>query len=102
MRPPIGERERRPPMRVIDRVGGRYDVEEAEFGRVYRWCPECVVIECDCGERITLTGSVTICQCGTDHAAVVREGLADLRRPEGEAAHPWRSWRSSGDSGLPF
>jgi len=37
-------------VRVIERSGGRYEVQEVEFGRVYKWSPECVVIECDCGE----------------------------------------------------
>ena len=37
-------------------------VQEVEFGRVYKWCPEYVVIECDCGERLSLTGSTTVCK----------------------------------------
>jgi hypothetical protein len=69
------------------------------FGKVYRWYPERVVVECECGEELTLTVSATACGCGADHAAVVREALAGLRRPEGEAAHPWRS---PADTGLHF
>lgn len=88
-------------MQVIERVVGHYDVREVEFGRIYRWCPECVVVECDCGERLTLTDSTTICECGADHAAVVCGGLVD-RRSGDEAVRPWRSWRSSEDTGIPF
>lgn len=44
-------------VRVIDRVGGRYDVRKAEFDEVHGRRTEGVVIECDCGERIVLTGS---------------------------------------------
>ncbi len=31
-------------VRIIERVAGRYDVREMEWGRVYRWCPERVVL----------------------------------------------------------
>ncbi len=41
---PIGER-RLVVVRIIERVAGRYDVREMELGRVYRWCPERVVLE---------------------------------------------------------
>ena len=77
-------------MQVIERTEGHYDVEEVEFGTVYRWCPECVVIECDCGERPTLTRLETTCGgCGADHATPVREEL-DAQQLEDETAHPWR------------
>ncbi len=77
-------------MQIIDRTEGHYDVREVEFGTVYRWCPDCVLVECDCGERLTLTGSETTCVwCGTDHASIVRGKLA-ARRPKDENAHPWR------------
>ena len=59
---------------VIRHTQGHYEVQEMEFGRVYKWYPECVVIECDCGERLSLTGSTTVCKCGADYAALVREG----------------------------
>jgi hypothetical protein len=48
-------------MEVIKRTEGRYDTHELEFGTVYRWCPGCIVVECDCGERPTLAASTTIC-----------------------------------------
>ncbi len=90
-------------VRIVERVAGRYDVQEVELGRVYRWCPKRVVLECDCGERLPLTGSMTTRGgCGADHAAVVREELAAQWPERGEDAHPWRSWRSSGDTGIPF
>jgi hypothetical protein len=89
-------------VRVLERAQGRYEAQDLEFGKVYRWCPERVMVECDCGERLTLTASRTACGCGADHAAFVREALAILRQPGDEAAHPWRSWCSSKDSGIPF
>ncbi len=39
-------------MARIERIGGNYEVEELEFGLVYRWRPERFVVECDCGERM--------------------------------------------------
>jgi hypothetical protein len=74
---------------VIERTEGRYDTYEVEFGTVYRWCPECVVVECDCGERPTLTASMTICSgCGADHVAAVQE--LNTRQLTDETVHPWR------------
>ena len=34
---------------AIERTGGHYEVQEVDFGRVYRWCPERVVAESGCG-----------------------------------------------------
>jgi hypothetical protein len=77
-------------MQVIERTEGHYDVEEVEFGTLYRWCPECVVVACDCGERLTLTRSETTCErCGVDHATSVRRELAACQ-PREEIVHPWR------------
>jgi hypothetical protein len=43
-------------MLVIESIAGYYEAEEVAFGVVYKWCPERVVIECDCGERQAFTG----------------------------------------------
>ena len=74
---------------IVERNAGRYEVQEVEFGRVYKWRPERVVVECDCGDRAALTLSAPVCRCGADHTAIVREELADLS-PEDETLHPWR------------
>jgi len=50
-----GEERRAPAMEAIECTRGHYEVQEVDFGTVYRWCPECVVVECDCGQRTTLT-----------------------------------------------
>jgi hypothetical protein len=88
-------------VRVIERTEAHYDVREVEFGMVYRWCPECVVIECECGERPTLTGSITTCECGADHTDLVNKELA-ARRLEEEAAHPWRYAGDRENAGIPY
>ena len=88
-------------MQVIERNEGHYDVQEVQFGTVYRWCPECIVVECDCGERLTLTYSESTCpECGADHAFIVREELA-ARRVGDETIHPWHYAEDRQELGLP-
>jgi hypothetical protein len=74
---------------VIERAPARYEVEEAEYGKVYKWQPETVVVECVCGEETTLTPSDTACEeCGTEHKRLVRENLPDLQPQSDERVHP--------------
>ena len=87
--------------KVIERAHARYEVEEVEYGKVYSWNPESVVVECGCGEKVSLTDSETVCkECGAEHKGLVRENLP-ARQPQGdEYIHPWRY---SGDGGaLPY
>lgn len=74
-----------------------------EFGRVYKWCPERVVVDCDCGKRLALIASSTaVCRrCGADHAATLRAELAAERLGE-EALHPWRYAGDREGAGIPF
>jgi hypothetical protein len=81
---------------VIECIEGHYEVEETSYGRAYVWRPEHVVVECDCGERLILSASETVCRCGADHAAMVKEELASRKVSDG-ASHPWEAeyqeWR---------
>ncbi len=86
---------------ILERTEGHYDVQEVEFGMVYRWCPESVVVECDCGERPTLTSSSITCECGADYAAIVWEEFTARRPEDDELAHPWRSLHYFAATGLP-
>ncbi len=88
-------------MQVIEHTEGHYDVQEVQFGTVYRWCPECVVVECYCGQSPTLTHSQSTCpECGADHVAIVREELA-ARRVGDETIHPWHYAENRQEVGLP-
>jgi hypothetical protein len=84
---------------VIECIEGHYEVEETSYGHAYTWRPEHVVVECDCGERVVLTASETVCSCGADHAALVWESLASQKAP-----HPWDAeygeWRKKQDEYL--
>jgi hypothetical protein len=95
-------------VQIIEHLAAHYDVQElGEFARVYRWCPESVVLECACGKRATrkrldLLASVSTCECGTDNTAYIRGELATQLMDEDEATrHPWRHWHSCEDAGIP-
>ncbi len=90
--------------KITDRARAGYEVEDVEYGKVYRWQPESVVVECGCGEEVSLTHSETICQeCGAEHTGLVREDLSE-RQPQGDGdVHPWRYTEVDEDNGaLPY
>jgi hypothetical protein len=84
--------------KVIERLDAHYEVQDVEMGKVYRWHPESVVVECECGHERTLTASSkhSCDECGADHGPLLEEVLE--ARPGEEANeeayhHPWRSLR---------
>ena len=97
-------------MQIIERLAEHYDTQEMAFGRLYRWCPECVVVECKCGKSKTLTRSDLIeaepeCECGMDHTASVREEVVLKKLVDEDYEnhhHPWRYWHITKDTGIPF
>jgi hypothetical protein len=101
----IGEEREKgePTMKVVERVQPHYEVQEMEFGKVYKWRPERVVVECQCGQRLSLTASTTssCVECGTDHTIAVKEASTDGWQSD-ENLHPWRYSEESEDIGLPF
>ena len=90
--------------KIIERARARYEVEDVEYGKVYRWQPETVVVECGCGEEASLTLSEAVCEeCGTEHTGLVRENLPDLQPQGDEDVHPWRYTEYDKDyEGLPY
>ena len=81
-------------VKVLECVGEHYEFQEVQRARVYRWCPATITLECECGERPTLTLSRTTCVgCGADHTDVIAEVL-ETRMEEDEGHHPWRFLRS--------
>ena len=98
-------------MKVIERITEHYDVWEVEggLGRAYKWRPEMVVVECDCGRRSTHKRAELIvegfdCECGRDNAASIREEVViGLLEEDYESRHhPWRYWHPPKDAGVPF
>ena len=96
--------------KVIERVQPRYEVQEVELGMVYKWRPERIVVECRCGQRLSLTASATSCtECATDHQLAVKEASKMDGCQSDQTLHPWRYHSSSSseedreeDDGLPF
>ena len=90
---------------MVERIKGRYDVQEVEFGRVYCWCPERVVAECGCGAKTILTiltaSSATCRRCGTDLAPTIPEEPS-IGQPDAETLHPWRYEEDREGAGLPW
>ena len=88
---------------MIECTEGHYEVQKTSYGEAYVWCPESVLVECDCGERPLLSVSGTLCRCGADHETLVREELASRRSSE-EGLHPWDEeyyeWRMKQDEYL--
>ena len=81
-------------VRVLECVGAHCEVLDVQRARVYSWRPATIVLECECGERPTLTSSrITCVGCGADHTDVIREVL-ETRMEEDGGDHPWRSLRS--------
>jgi hypothetical protein len=88
---------------TVERAGGYYEVQEVEFGRVYIWRPEHVVVECECGESLSLTRFKTTCRwCEVDHAATVWKELSSRGQPSEEVLHPWRYAREREGVEIPF
>jgi hypothetical protein len=90
--------------KVIECAQARYEVQDVELGKVYKWRPERIVIECLCGQRLSLTASKTTCvECGTDHELAVKEALTEGHQSD-QILHPWRYYYSEDREGasLPF
>lgn len=82
-------------MQVIERERGHYEVLEVPYGKVYHWCPERIVLACDCGKTLTWMGSTARCVCGASYSDVAEESG---ERPDGGGVyHPWleeyEEWR---------
>src|SRR5215203_1622709 len=76
---------------VVERVQAHYESSEVPFGKVYEWHPAYVVIECECGEKVTLRAT-TIPTCGCCGAAL-GTFVYEIREREGrlpdKLSHPW-------------
>ncbi len=90
--------------KVIERARAGYEIEEVEYGKVYRWQPETVVVKCECGEETTLTPSEAACEeCGAEHMRLIQEDLSDLQPRDDKDVHPWRYGGYGEDGGaLPY
>ena len=89
-------------MEILECIEGCYEIQDVKLDKVYRWCPECVMVEGECGENATLTCSESVgMRCGADHASTIPEELA-ARQPEDCTSHPWRYAEHREDVGIPY
>jgi len=65
--------------KIIERVQAHYEGHEMPFGKTYEWHPAYLALECECGEKTTLsaTNAITTCpRCGAELGTFV-EGLRE-------------------------
>ena len=77
---------------IIERLESHCEAREVPFGKVYKWHPGYVALECECGEKVILTATSTIItcpQCGADLGGFVY----DIK--ERAEAPPFRSPRDA-------
>jgi hypothetical protein len=77
---------------ILERDEAHYENREMPFGKVYEWQPAFVDIECDCGEKVTLSATSTTTACGRC-SADLGTFVYDIRAREGrlpdKLTHPW-------------
>jgi hypothetical protein len=79
--------------KIIERVQAHYEVSEVPFGKTYEWHPAYFALECDCGEKITLSATTTITTCPQCGADLGDAFVHDIKEREGplpdRLTHPW-------------
>ena len=77
-------------VQILERLQAHYESREMPFATVYEWHPASVALECDCGQKVTLsaTSSTTCSGCGADLGTFVYEiGEREGRLPD-NLTHP--------------
>ena len=83
--------------KIIERVQAHYEGHEMPFGKTYEWHPAYLALECECGEKLTLsaTSTITTCpRCGAELATFVYDIIYDINKeregpPPDKLTHPW-------------
>ena len=44
-------------VQILERDEAHYESRQMPFGKVYEWHPASVALECDCGEKVTLSAT---------------------------------------------
>src|SRR5215208_3069165 len=81
-------------VQILERVDAHYESREMPFGKVYAWHPALVALECDCGEKVTLSApsssTKTTCSgCGAELGTFVNEIREREGRLPDNLTHPW-------------
>jgi hypothetical protein len=78
--------------RIIEDVEAHYESREVPFGKSYQWHPEHVILECECGEILTFSGTsaiITCWRCGAAYGALVNDIHYGEEHLGDEDVHPW-------------
>ena len=77
-------------VQILERVQAHYESREMPFGKVYEWHQAYVALECECGEKVTLTATSTITTCvgAAPISARLRQRHQRASRPSAGQAHP--------------
>jgi hypothetical protein len=79
--------------KIIKRVQAHYEGREVPFGITYEWHPAYIAIECECGEKVTLSAISTITTCPKCGADLGNALVHDSQEREGHLpdnlTHPW-------------
>ena len=46
-------------VQILERINAHYESREMPFATVYEWYPASVALECECGEKVTLSATST-------------------------------------------
>ena len=80
-------------VQILERLQAHYESREMPFATVYEWHPASVDLECDCGEKVTLSATssttTTCCGCGADLGTCVYEIREREGRLPDKLIHPW-------------
>src|SRR5215217_3478226 len=81
-------------VQILERLQAHYESREMPFGKVYEWHPASVALECDCGEKVTLSATsssttTTCSRCGADLSTFVHEIREREGRLPDKLTHPW-------------
>jgi hypothetical protein len=79
--------------KIIERIQAHYEVSEVPFGKTYEWHPAAVALECECGQKATLSATSTITTCSGCGADLGDDFVKDSQEREGHLpdtlTHPW-------------
>jgi hypothetical protein len=79
--------------KIIKRVQAHYEGREVPFGITYEWHPAYIAIECECGQKATLSAISTTSTCSGCDADLGNALVHDFQEREGHLpdnlTHPW-------------
>src|SRR5829696_2933673 len=79
-------------VQILQRVQAHYESREMPFGKVYEWHPAYVALECDCGQKVTLSATSTTSTC-SGCGAELGTFVNDIRERQGrlpdKLTRPW-------------